>query len=470
MKALFNCRATSFNLPLIWQGSPYLLPLCNKPLLEYWLDLCVWLGIREVRIVEYPGTGELQTRLRHGQEWGLEITYTHAHPDDVLPDMLLRNSAFLDQDTLVVDGLIFPFYQRKQLQPLPADKGHPVIYCLDRGHLRLNDTCLLFPRAALEHLLRAQNDGERFQRWTSLPLDSHAGLTFPMASPQNLLDYYRLSLKILECHGWFHLKGFEVAPGIFEGINNEIAQRPALGGPLLTGDLCKIGPEVQLQRTVLHDQIRLEGQARLRDCLVWGPVYIADVEISERLILQGQCLNPLSGEWEPLEMPWRLKQRLESESARREQLAADARLATRLLLWRWPMYQLLRWAVPHELEKFYLNANGETLILPVYTQPAEPNELQRLFFRWSLQRVPQLLAVREKRLLLTGTRLLPAEPGQLKYMQQLPIYAPGAFAQTEGLAFHTLTHLMEELHYCSQVDDDLNTAIWQSALARDGAD
>lgn len=467
MKALFNCRATSFSLPMIWQGSPYLLPLCNKPLLEYWLDLCVWLGIREVRIVEYPGTGDLHSRLRQGQEWGLNISYTHAHPDDVLPDMLLRNSAFLDQDTLVVDGLIFPFYQRKQLGPIPADNGTAAIYGLDRSQVRLNDTCLLFPHAALEHVLQARSDSERFERWTSLPLDQHPTLQFPIAMPQSLNDYYRLSLKILECHSWFHLKGFEVAPGIFEGINNEIAARPALGGPLLTGDLCKIGPDVRLHQTVLHDQIRIEGQTQLDNCLVWGPIYIADVTLANRLIMQQQCLDPQTGVWEPLELPWRLKQVVEDHASHQELLSQDAKAAQKLLLWRWPLYQMLRWAVPAQLEKFYLNANGETLIVPVYPMPAEPNPLQRAFFRWSLHRVPLLLAVREQRLLLTGTRLLQAGTEQLRYMQQLPIYAPGAFAQTDGLEPNTLTHLMEELHYISQVDDELNQSIWQRAMAQD---
>ncbi|MEZ0374705.1 MAG: hypothetical protein ACAI44_36800, partial [Candidatus Sericytochromatia bacterium] len=106
---------------------------------------------------------------------------------------------------------------------------------------------------------------------------------------------------------------------------------------------------------------------------------------------------------------------------------------------------------------------------PSYAPPEEPNPLQKQFFSWSLHRVPLLLAVREQRLLLTGTRLLPAGPEQLRYMQQLPVYAPGAFAQTEALDLNSLAHLMEELHYISQVDEQMNAQIWQEALERDKA-
>lgn len=467
MKALFNCRATTFSLPMIWQGSPYLIPICNKALLEYWLDLCVWLGVREVLIVQYPGSGELESHLRGGSEWGLKIQYAHGDPDDVLPDMLLRNSAFLDQDTLILDGLQFPFYDRKALKPMPVQGEEPVIYCLDRGQLRLNDSCLLFPKPALDALLKARSERERFERWTSLPLDQHPALSFEVLIPHQLRDYYIICLRVLEAHGQFHLKGFEVAPGIFEGINNEIAERPTLGGPLITGSTCRLGPQVRIERSVLHEQVWIEGETTLRNCLVWGPVYLADVTLENQILLQNTLVDPLTGYSRPLEMPWRLRTRLENHSERAALQAADARTATRLLLTRWPLFQLLRWSVPAQFQKYYLNANGETLIVPRFELPEDANALQRFFFAQGLHRVPLLLAVREQRLLLTGTHLLMAGPEQLRYMQQLPIYAPGAFSRTEDLEPGTLIHLMEELNYCSQVDGHVNEAIWQQALERD---
>lgn len=467
MKALFNCRETGFSLPMIWQGSPYLLPICNKALIEYWLDLCVWLGVSDVLVVQYPQTGDLQTHLRNGSDWGLNITYTQGHPDDVLPDMLLRNHGFLDQDVLILDGLLFPFYNRQAIKPVLPETGAAVMYSLDHSQLRLNDTCLLFSHQALQLLLQARSESERFQRWTSLPLDQHPSLNFPVLVPHQLRDYYIICLRVLEAHAQFHIKGFEVAPGIFEGINNEIAQRPSLGGPLLTGQSCKIGPDVRLERTVLHDQIRIEGRTLLRNCLVWGPVYLAETEIENRLIIQNQCLDPLTGAWEPLNMPWRLKAQMEDHTFRQTRYAADAKTATRLLLTRWPLYQALRWAVPAALQKYYLNANGETLIVTHYPFPDNPNPLQMFFFRQGLHRVPLLLAVREQRLLLVGTRLLSSDPDNLRYMQQLPVYAPGAFSQTEDIESGTLAHQMEELHYISQLDESMNDQIWQQALTRD---
>jgi len=465
MKALFNCRHIAIDLSPAWTGSPYLQPICNRPLLEYWLDLCVWLGIQEVLLVAYPGEERVLEALPQGADWGLRIQTAQGNPDDVLPDTLNQHALSLNEDLLILDGPVFPFYNRKQLKPMLSAEPEPVIYTLDQSKMRLDFTALLFPLATLKHLLQGRSESERFQRWTSLPLDRHPQLSFQVMLAQSVRDYYILNLQVLEAHSQFNLKGFEVAPGVFEGIHNEIAQRPALGGPLLTGKYCKLGAGVQLERVILHDQIRLEGQAQLRNCLVWGPVYLGDLTLENCLVLQNQCLDPFSGQISDLVQPYRLKQVLENHEQAQARQYADIQVVSKLLLTRWPLYQLLRWAVPQVLQKYYLNANGEVLIIPYYAYPAAPNALQRLFFSWSLHRVPLLQAVRQGQLALVGTRLLPARSEYLKYMQQLPVYAPGAFSHSEELEPQSLTHWFEELHYCSQHSPEMDEAIWRSSLA-----
>lgn len=466
MKALFNCRPAPLDLNPVWQGSAYLQPICNRPLLEYWLDLCIWLGIQEVLMVLYPGEEALQQHLPRGEDWGLRMQTVEGDAEDVLPDILSRQALFLDQDLLVLDGPIFPFYDRRQLCPLPS-QGQTMIYTLDQKALSLNDTVLLFPKAALDELLQARDEQERFQRWTSLPIDRHGQLNFAIVRPQNLQSHLQLNLLVLKEHARFHLKAFEVAPQIFEGLHNEIAQRPALGGPVLTGSYCQLGPGVLLENVILHDQVRIEGHSHLKNCMVWGPVFLGDLELENSLVFRDHLLDATSGQLRPLEQHFRLKQELESHQALQERLQADAQQATRLLLPRLPLYLLLRWFVPSEMERFYLNANGEILILPEYHLPELANSLQRFFFAHSLHRVPRLLAVREQRLLLVGTRLLPARPDFLTYIQNLPIYAPGAFSHTEQLEPDTLEHWMEELSFCSQADEDSKAAILAAALERD---
>ena len=470
MKALFNCRPTDLYFAPIWTGSAYLQPICNRPLMEYWLELCIWLGIQDILIVLYPGEEYLAQYLPRSEDWGLSLHTTSGDPDDVLPDILSQNADFMDQDLLILDGPIFPFYDKRSLLPQMKQTPEAVIYTLDQKALKLDDTALMFPKIALDHLLQAKDDSERFQRWTSLPMDRHPKLNFPILAPANLQEHLKLNFMVLKAHDRFQLKGFEVAPQIFEGLNNDIAQRPALGGPLLTGSFCKLGPEVQLENVILQHQVRIEGQTHLKNCMVWGPVYLGDLELENSLIFRDQLLDPQTGLLSPLEQPYRLKQLHDDHQRLQAQYNEDAKQATHLLLSRLPLYLILRWFVPAVLEKYYLNSNGETLIVPHYSKPEQPHFFQRLFFAFSLHRVPLLLAVREKRLLLVGTRLLQAQAELLSYMQALPIYAPGAFSHSEEEQPNTLPHWMEELNYCSQVDDEMNTAIWQMALAKDRRD
>lgn len=464
MKALINCRKLQQNLAPIWTGSAYLMPICNRPLLDYWLDLCIWLDIREVLFIEYEA--HLKAAVR-SEDWGLELRFELAHPEDVLPDILGRYRDWLTEDLLVIDGPVFPFYDKQQLKQGLIPQRESAIFCLDSTQLKLEESLLIFPQPALDYLLSAQDDGERFQRWTSLPLDRHPSLHFPIALPKQLPDYVELNYRVLQAHRQFQLKGFEVAPGIYEGLHNEIVSRPALDGPLLTGEKCTLGPRVSLQNVVLHNQVRLEGNCQLKRCMVWGPVFLGDVQLEDSLIIQNQCLNPKTGEVQELKQNYRLKEQLQSLEQKQARYAQDAAQARRLLRWRSPAYQALRWFIPESMRKYYLNSHGETLIVPHYSLPPDPSALQEQFFRWNLHRVPLLQAVKEQRLLLVGNRLLPAQSLHLNFIQKLPIYAPGAFCLSETLTMNSIEHWIEELYYTSQVSPEMDTEIIKRAFERD---
>ncbi len=464
MKAIFNCRPAQLNTsPIPLADSAYLTKLCNKPFIEYWLDMCVWLGIQEIRCIEYESNPALRQFLGTGQDWGLRISSLQGDVSDVIPDLFAKNRDFLDQDLILFDGLIFPFYDRRLLKPFQPD-AQAQIFSLETGNMHLQDSLMLFSQHTLGVLLQARDEQERFERWTTLPLDFYPDLSFQILRPQTLWDYFQLNLQILEQHQRFHLKGFEVAPGVFEGINNEIKERPALGSPLLTGADCQLSSDLKLSSVVLHDHVRIEAPASLARCLVWGPVYLSGVTLQDRIIYHQNLIDPQDGRQTALEQPYLLKQIMEDSQRRQAQNQQDARLVRRLLLTRWPLYQLLRWAVPFSLRKFYLNTHGETLNLPVFEKPESANLFQQLFFDKGLQWVPFLLAVQAQRVLLVGTRLIPAEAQYLKLMQSLPVYAPGVFSHTQHLPLNSQAHWMEELHYASHVTKSWNTQIWEQEL------
>ncbi len=458
VKALFNCRTLNPQFSPLWEESPYLLPVCNKPLFEYWLDLCVWLNIKEALVVEYDALN-LAPYTNRQDEWGLQLTVVPGDESEVLTDLLLRFQHFLQDDLLFVDGMMFPMYDRKGIAPVRLKQEDTLIYNVETGHFGFEETALMFPRQTLKNLVGPMDENTRFQQWTHVQREQHPDLHFAMARPRNLLEFMQLSLKVLHQHSHFNLKGFEVAPGIFEGLNNDITARPHLKGPLLTGNSCRISAEADLEHVILGNQVRLEGQTQLKQCLVYGPVYLGNAQLKNTLIWEGQSLNPMTGEQKPLPLQYQLKQCLEDPEQREALYGQETEDLKVLMRWRKPLFQLLQWHVPFQLKKFYINAMGEILTLPVYEMPEKPTPLHRLFFRWGLQWVPFLQAVLEQRLLLVGTRLLPAEQEQLTYIRRLPIYAPGVFSHSPELNTESLTHWMEELHFCSLFTLDMRRQV-----------
>lgn len=449
VKALFNCRSLTPQFSPVWEESPYLLPICNKPLIEYWLDLCVWLNIKEALVVEYDALN-LAPYTNRQEEWGLQLTVVPGDADEVLTDLLLRFQHFLQDDLLFVDGMMFPFYDHKTIKPVRLKQEDNLIYNLETGHFGFEETALMFPQQTLKNLVGPMDDNTRFYQWTHVQREQHPDLNFKMVRPRNLLEFMQLSLKVLHQHSQFSLKGFEVAPGVFEGLNNDIVARPHLKGPLLTGNSCRISAEADLEHVILGNQVRLEGNTQLKQCLVYGPVYLGNIQLKNTLIWEGESLNPMTGERSALPLQYQLKQCLEDPEQREVLYAQEAEDLKQLLRWRKPLFQALQWHVPFQLKKYYINAMGETLTLPVYECPENPTPLQRLFFHWHLQWVPFFQAVQEQRLLLVGTRLLPAEQEQLAYISRLPVYAPGVFSHSPEVTTESLTHWMEELHFCSQ--------------------
>lgn len=76
MKALIAAggRATRLR-PITHSINKHLIPLANKPMLEYAVEKIVECGIKEIAINVNPGDKEIESVLGDGSRWGVQITY-----------------------------------------------------------------------------------------------------------------------------------------------------------------------------------------------------------------------------------------------------------------------------------------------------------------------------------------------------------------------------------------------------------
>lgn len=458
MKGLLNCRPPESRFDQALPFPIWLAPVCEKPVLEFYFDLFVYLGVREVLLVLEPGEERISRHCGTGTAWGLQLNYLEGVPGEVLPETLERLKALLNDDLLIVDGPLFPFYDRRELRPLRVP-GEAAIYSLNQRHLNLTDNILLLPQRQLQALL-AEN---RFDTWVKTPLDHHPEIRFPVVPLHSLPAYVQLNLEMLGRGERFDLPILPEAPGFWKGRQVQIAANTSLKTPLWLGSGTELGAEVELQRSLLTGQVRVE-QSHLLECLVLGPSYLHGVKLERKLILGQKLLHPATGQVEPLEFNWGWKALLGDPQARAQKQARESQWVSQFLRWRRPLFRWLSRFARSSTQRWLLSSSGETLELPLYRMRKHPAWPERLFFRYQLQWVPWLEAVEKGQLWLVGNQLYEDSLTARSLLSRLPVYAPGVFSYAGWRRREGELAWLDELHYCQAASADLDRQILEACF------
>lgn len=268
-------------------GLPWaLLPVGNRPWLEYWIEWCVGRGIRDIRIVLGEGAYEIEQAFGDGARWGVTLTYSFLR-DSTDPDSFLRRDPAKWKDGLFY--LRRPCFPRRYA-PLPvnADGSPPPAgeFCARHGDDLL---CCLSPSgAALEHLLDF-----RTHNAPAFPPDCIA--PHPVDS---LADYYALNMALVRGEIAHYLTpGYARQENAYLGYNVVYPSAASLKPPLIIGNDCRIralasvGPDV-----VLGSRIIVDRQAEVRNSVVLDGTYLgAGIEVDGRIVAGRRLIDPSDG-------------------------------------------------------------------------------------------------------------------------------------------------------------------------------
>jgi lipopolysaccharide/colanic/teichoic acid biosynthesis glycosyltransferase/NDP-sugar pyrophosphorylase family protein len=294
-------------VPLVRTIPKPLLPVANRPMVEYLLQLLRKNDVREVALA-VSGTGEAYTHaLGNGKTLGMRLVYSHETLPRGTAGCLLPFKEFLgDEPFLVIHGSLFLDTDLRELGQVHQERGAEVTIAVrpysegsrDWHHLELqveakgavsgirirnlseSDRLARIPVGVYvfePSVLSAIDPGVYFDiKEQLLPRLAERGKAIHAAdlagyckNVLELRDYLRINRAVLrgDVNG-FQFEG-RIADGIWVGRGSQVSTMAHLFGPVMIGRDCVIGPQAQLiGPLVLGDGCIVEEGALLRESLV----------------------------------------------------------------------------------------------------------------------------------------------------------------------------------------------------------
>lgn len=273
-----------------------LVPLGNRPLLEYWLEWSVDLGVSEVRLVLGDGAEQVEAYAGDGRRWGLRISYSFLR-DDRPPLAFLRRTPALWRDGLLfLSGPLFP-RRLAASGPVPPAADGFYLHAGPDGSL-----CVLCrDAAAVDRLLGGVPDPARTRPFQELGLE--------LAPVESTRNFFQLNMQLAEGEISRYLApGYGAADGSCVGYNVIIPPSAEVAPSVILGNDCRIGPLASVgPGTVIGNHVVIDRQADLRRCVVLDGTYVGRrVELRDKIAAGGRLIDPEDGVVLDLQDTWLL--------------------------------------------------------------------------------------------------------------------------------------------------------------------
>jgi len=402
---------------------PLLLKLVNKPLIEYYFEFCHQLGIKDVRVVVGESHPEFQRDYNSGTPWGLNLSHNLAKPDDAIRRVLVKNSAFVtSDDLLVINGFFF------------------INFALSSSGYKFFDTSndLVIKQDHSELILIKKKESMAGFDPTKIPEfdDPELSIT-PLKSVQK---YFHLCMDILQNRpDDFTLPGYNNAHGEYVGKSIVIHGSANAVKNVMIGDNVRIQNRVLYgPNTILGNNVIIDSFSTIKNSIIYDKTYIGvDLEITDKIVYKNKLIDIKSGTFMDITdkiFAAELHQHLFRSFFHR---LVHNTIAVSMLLLYLPGYLLFLLLHPlahfkQNRDEFYLNRKGRSKKLSFWI-PSKKNILTSVFQIFSLHKYPLLWQVLAGNILLVGNKLLPKSTRSHKIIDELSDYQPGMFDNSSTL-------------------------------------
>jgi hypothetical protein len=394
-----------------------LLPVGNRPWMEYWIEWCVVQEFRSLHVVLGDGAYEIEDYLGDGSRWGVTIHY-HFNRDEHNPDAFLRRSPELWRDGLfVVSRPVFP---RRLNETAPA-----LLTAATYAAFRGDDLDVFYSRdpAAMDALIAGHAPVA-----SPFPAD-----TLSVFAIEDLMAYFDLNMAMVDGEIARYLTpGYQREDRAYLGYNVQYPVTARLVPPLMIGNdvrlrsLCTIGP-----RVILGSRVIVDRQAEVTDSMVLDGTYLgAGIELKGRIVAGSRLIDPTDGTAIDLD-DTHLLAPLREAGAHGEKARRLAHRFVALLLFvgvaplAIPSLLLGRLFGGRMKRRAILGVRGSCVIEEWHPGRYTPKFITRFsFHEWTL-----LLRVVRGQLWLSGQ--LPVKPNEEDEVRRWPTYRPGLFSYAD---------------------------------------
>ncbi len=419
-----------------------LLPVGSRPLLSYWLEFCVDLGITEVQIILGQAAEYVEMFCGNGEKWGLNINYSLIRAEDNPQSYLARDADRWSDGLLYIGGVLFPRrrsgFTLEKLQSLldgccVVDHGNRPVFFVSRD------------RSSIDRFIREETCGS-----TPYSTAEAAGLDFTCI--RDVTHYYRLNMEIVRNEMNRYLSsGYSSRDDASIGYNVITPASVTFTPPLAVGNDCRIGAISTIGPcTVISDHVLIDRQCELSDSIILSDTYVGrNLEIKGKIVAGNRIVDPEDGTCLEIEDPWLVAQ-TRPRNYMRDFLRA-------VFGWNFTLLLVVLQFIPFIILYLIIRLLGrgqfvsrrcrgiggnEIKVLRFVASSPVPSLLLMIFHGISLDRFPQLLRVLSGNLWLCGQVPKAAEGEKMKDTQ---CYFPAVFSYSD--AFIEIDKQMDALYY-----------------------
>lgn len=420
MKALLHI-SDSPEWPQTLHAPPWpLLPIGNRPLLEYWFELCVDLGIEDVQIVMTDFASDIEAYAGDGARWGLKIQYGFERDGANATAYLRRSPEKWKEGLLHIRGPVFPARTETYRADEVAQKISGLL--IEQGGARI--MVARTPEEVVAYLEGSSFDGT---------VDSLGLSPVVLTSPTS---FFQMNQKIVEGESQRYLtSGYQItADQCHIGANTVIPPTAKILPPVMIGDNCRIGELTTIgPNAVIGSYVVIDQKTEVDNCTVLDGSYIGQNMELRKKVISGSHLYDVDLEiGMDMPDPWLLGSTTlvqKGEDAFRALTGWLLALPIALcMVIPYAVLNILSSATRAAAEKVTLRGiQDKELYFGIINKPDKTGVLFKIFRGLSLDIFPNLLRVLTGKLWLCGHNALVQKENE-ELANELPLYLPAAIS------------------------------------------